>query len=160
MRIIIPESQEALPGLKTPNGLLQWIGTTDHKMIGILYLWSALLFLVLGLLEAVLMRIQLTIPENSFLSPEAYNQVFTMHGTTMIFLVLTPMLTGFATYFLPVMIGSNEMAFPRLNAFSFWVFFLGGLMLYFSLLAGGAPDVGWFSYAPLSERYYSAHSGV
>lgn len=160
MRISIPESHEPLPGLKSPNGLLQWISTIDHKMIGILYMWTALLFFVLGATEAILMRIQLTIPENSFLSPEAYNQMFTMHGTTMIFLVLTPMLTGFATYFLPMMIGSNELAFPRLNAFSYWVFLFGGLLLYFSPLAGGAPNVGWFSYAPLSEKYYSSSPGV
>jgi cytochrome c oxidase subunit I len=125
-----------------------------------MYLLTAILFFIIGFTLAILMRIQLIHPANSFLSPEIYNQIFTMHGTTMIFLVLTPMLTGFATYFLPLMIGANEMAYPRLNAFSFWVFLSGGLLLYFSVFAGGAPNVGWFSYAPLSEKFFSSTSGV
>ena len=99
------------------------------------------------------MRIQLMRPENNFISPQVYDQIFTMHGTTMIFLVLTPMLIGFATYCLLLMIGANEMAYPRLNAFSYWIFLFGGLLLYFSFFAGGAPNVGWFSYAPLSEKF-------
>lgn len=156
----IPESADSLPKLRSANGFLQWISTVDHKMIGIMYLWSALIFLIIGFIEAMLMRIQLATPENTFLSPQAYNQIFTMHGTTMIFLVLTPMLIGFATYLLPLMIGANEMAYPRLNAFSFWMFFFGGLLLYFSFFAGGAPNVGWFSYAPLSEKFYSITPGV
>ncbi len=156
----IPESTSPLPAIRTGNGVLQWISTVDHKLIGIMYLWTSLLFFCIGFSEAFLMRIQLAQPENSFLTPEMYNQIFTMHGTTMVFLVLTPMLIGFATYFLPLMIGANEMAFPRLNAFSFWVFLLGGLILYFSFLAGGAPNVGWFSYAPLSEKYFSRDPGV
>ncbi|MEJ2616725.1 MAG: cytochrome c oxidase subunit I [Ignavibacteriaceae bacterium] len=156
----IPESVDSFPKLRSSNGFLEWISTVDHKMIGIMYLWSALIFLMIGFAEAMLMRIQLAQPQNSFLTPEAYNQIFTMHGTTMIFLVLTPMLIGFATYLLPLMIGANEMAYPRLNAFSFWMFFFGGLLLYFSFLAGGAPNVGWFSYAPLSEKFYSITPGV
>ncbi|HTX89163.1 MAG TPA: cytochrome c oxidase subunit I [Bacteroidales bacterium] len=160
LRIPIPESSGPLPGLKTANGLLQWVATVDHKMIGILYLLTAVAFFLMGFSEALLMRIQLMRPENTFLSPEVYNQIFTVHGTTMIFLVLTPMLTGFATYFLPLMIGANEMAFPRLNAFSFWIFLFGGLLLYLSPFAGGAPNVGWFSYAPLSEKYFSSTQGV
>ena len=156
----IPESVNSFPKLRSSNGFLEWISTVDHKMIGIMYLWSALIFLMIGFAEAMLMRIQLAQPENSFLTPQAYNQIFTMHGTTMIFLVLTPMLIGFATYLLPLMIGANEMAYPRLNAFSFWIFFFGGLLLYFSFLAGGAPNVGWFSYAPLSEKFYSITPGV
>ena len=125
-----------------------------------MYLWSSLLFFVVGFTEAMLMKIQLARPENHVLSPEAYNQIFTMHGTTMVFLVLTPMLVGFATYFLPLMIGANEMAFPRLNAFSFWSFLFGGLLLYFSFFAGGAPNVGWFSYAPLTEKFFNFSPGV
>ncbi len=160
LAIHIPESKEALPRLGTTNGFLQWISTVDHKQIGIMYLWSAIFFFLVGFTEAMLMRIQLARPENSFLTPEAYNQIFSMHGTTMIFMVLTPMLIGFGTYLLPLMIGANEMAFPRLNAFSFWSFLLGGILLYFSFLAGGAPDVGWFSYAPLSEQNYSSSPGV
>ena len=159
-RIEIPEQLEPLPKLRSANGFLQWISSVDHKMIGIMYLWTSLIFLMIGFGEAMLMRIQLAQPGNTVLSPEAYNQIFTMHGTTMIFLVLTPMLIGFATYLLPLMIGANEMAYPRLNAFSFWIFFFGGLLLYFSFLAGGAPNVGWFNYAPLSEKFYSITPGV
>lgn len=159
-RVAVPEATEPLPSIKSTNGLLQWISSIDHKQIGIMYLWSALLFLLTGVTEALLMRIQLGSPQNTFLSPEAYNQIFTMHGTTMIFLVLTPMLVGISTYFLPLMIGANDMAYPRLNAFSFWIFLFGGLLLYFSFLAGGAPNVGWFSYAPLSEKVYSFSPGM
>jgi len=160
LRIPVPEATEPLPSIRTTNGFLQWISSVDHKQIGIMYLWSGLMFLLVGIVEALLMRIQLGTPQNSFLSPEAYNQIFTMHGTTMIFLVLTPVLVGFSTYFLPLMIGANDMAYPRLNAFSFWMFLFGGLLLYFSFFAGGAPNVGWFSYAPLSEKVYSFSPGI
>ena len=160
LRINIPESSEPLPKIFSGNGLLNWISTVDHKQIGIMYLCSAIFFFLVGFTEAILMRIQLMRPENTLLSPEAYNQIFSMHGTTMIFLVLTPMLIGYATYFLPLMIGANEMAFPRLNAFSFWMFLFGGILLYFSFFAGGALNVGWFSYAPLSEKNFSFSPGV
>ena len=160
LRINIPESPEPLPKIFSGNGLLNWISTVDHKQIGIMYLCSAIFFFLVGFSEAILMRIQLMRPENTVLSPEAYNQIFSMHGTTMIFMVLTPMLIGYATYFLPLMIGANEMAFPRLNAFSLWMFLFGGILLYFSFLAGGAPNVGWFSYAPLSEKNFSFSPGV
>jgi cytochrome c oxidase subunit 1 len=160
LRVEIPEAAEPLPSIFSRNGMLQWISTVDHKQIGILYLWTALIFFLVGFSEALTMRLQLGTPQNTLLSPEAYNQIFTMHGTTMIFLVLTPMLIGFATYFLPLMIGANEMAFPRLNAFSYWMVLLGGILLYFSFFAGGAPNVGWFSYAPLSEINYSTSPGV
>lgn len=160
LRINIPESSDPLPKIFSGNGLLNWISTVDHKQIGIMYLCSAIFFFLVGFTEAILMRIQLMRPENTVLSPEAYNQIFSMHGTTMIFLVLTPMLIGYATYFLPLMIGANEMAFPRLNAFSFWMFLFGGILLYFSFFAGGALNVGWFSYAPLSEKNFSFSPGV
>jgi len=160
MKLSIPEPTKPIPDIRTGEGLLQWLSTVDHKLIGIMYLCTALLFFVLGFGEAIMMRIQLMRPVNNFLSPEAYNQIFTTHGTTMIFLVLTPMLFGFATYSLPLMIGANEMAFPRLNAFSYWIFLLGGLTLYASFFAGGMPNVGWFSYAPLSERFFSSTKGV
>ena len=160
LRINIPESSEPLPKIFSGNGLLNWISTVDHKQIGIMYLCSAVFFFLVGFTEAILMRIQLMSPENTVLSPEAYNQIFSMHGTTMIFMVLTPMLIGYATYFLPLMIGANEMAFPRLNAFSFWMFLFGGILLYFSFFAGGALNVGWFSYAPLSEKNFSFSPGV
>ena len=160
--VYIPEPEEQLPSveLEDSQGLLQWISSVDHKQIGILYLLMSLLYLLVGGLAALLIRTQLIVPENHFLSPQAYNQLFTMHGTTMIFFVLTPATLGFSVYLTPLMIGANEMAFPRLNAFSFWVAFFGGLLLYFSFLAGGAPDAGWFSYAPLNERAYSSTVGV
>ncbi len=132
-----------------------WVGTVDHKRIGILYMWTALFFFLVGGCEALLVRLQLAVPRAHLLSPEAYNQIFTMHGTTMIFLVVMPVLTGFANYVVPLMIGARDMAFPRLNAFGYWLFPLGGFLLHFSWLAGGAPNVGWFSYAPLSETPFT-----
>ena len=160
--ISIPEPSKTFPGIGVSNdqGLLQWISTVDHKMIGIMYLLVALLFMLIGGVEALLMRIQLAEPLNHFLSPEMYNQFFTMHGTTMIFLVGMPAVFGFAVYFTPLMIGANEMAYPRLNAFSLWMTLLGGMLLYFSFLAGGAPDAGWFNYAPLNEKNYSINAGI
>lgn len=160
--IAIPEPSKPFPGIgvSTNQGLLQWISSVDHKMIGIMYLFLALLFFLIGGVEALLMRIQLATPVNHFLSPEAYNQIFTMHGTTMIFLVAMPAIFGFAVYFVPLMIGANEMAFPRLNSFSFWITFFGGSLLYFSFVAGGAPDAGWFNYAPLNEKNYSISPGI
>lgn len=158
-RALIPEPEYNLPTPNTTTGVLQWIGTIDHKQIGIMYLLMAFLFFIVGGLEAMMMRIQLAQPGMHFLSPHTYNEFFTMHGTTMIFFVLMPTLIGLMTYFLPMMIGANEMAFPRLNALSFWVTLFGGFLLYFSFLAGGAPKVGWFSYAPLSESNFAASAG-
>jgi cytochrome c oxidase subunit I len=139
-----------------------WITTVDHKRLGILYILYALVFLVIGGVEATIMRIQLIIPHNHFVSPQVFNRMFTMHGTTMIFFVAMPIVFGFANYLLPLMIGARDMAFPRLNAFSFWMTAFGGLLLYFSLLgayglygAGNAPDVGWFAYAPLTSQTFS-----
>lgn len=160
--IHIPEPEESLPDLSVSSdqGLLQWISSVDHKQIGIMYLWLALLFMVVGGIEILLVRVQLAVPQNDFLSPEMYNQLFTMHGTTMIFFVLMPAIFGFASYLVPLMIGANDMAFPRLNAFSFWATFFGGFLLYFSYLAGGAPDAGWFNYAPVNEYNYSSSQGI
>lgn len=141
-------------------GLYAWVSTVDHKRIGILYLLTALVFFAVAGLLALVMRLQLAQPNNHLISPEAYNQLFTMHGTTMVFLVGMPMLVGFGNYLVPLMIGARDMAFPRLNALGYWLFLLGGLLLYFSFLAGGAPAAGWFSYAPLSEAPYSPGSGV
>jgi len=140
--------------------LFSWVSTVDHKRIGILYLLTSTLFFLIGGVEALLIRLQLAVPRSTFLSPDAYNQIFTMHGTTMIFLVVMPALVGFANYFVPLMIGARDMAFPRLNAMSYWFFLCGGLLLYFSFFAGGAPAVGWFSYAPLSEMPFSSTRGV
>jgi cytochrome c oxidase subunit 1 len=139
-----------------------WITTVDHKRLGILYILYALLFLVIGGIEATVMRIQLVVPHNHFVSPQVFNQMFTMHGTTMIFFVAMPLVFGFGNYLLPLMLGARDMAFPRLNAFSLWMTAFGGFLLYFSLVggyglygAGNAPDVGWFAYAPLTSQTFS-----
>src|SRR5438876_2120791 len=143
-----------------PTGLLRWVMTVDHKDVGILYLLTSLGFFVLGGFEALLIRVQLAVPRNTFLDPAAYDAVFTVHGTTMIFLVVMPVLLGFANYIVPLQIGARDMAFPRLNAFSYWLFLFGGLILYFAFLNGTPPDTGWFSYAPLSEKPFSLEGGV
>ena len=137
-----------------------WLSTVDHKQIGVMYMVTALFFFLVGGIEAMMMRAQLSLPNLTVLAPEIYNQVFTMHGTTMIFLVVMPVLIGFGVYLVPLMIGASEMAFPRLNALTFWLQVCGGFLLYVSFLAGGAPDAGWFSYAPLSEKPYSPHPGL
>lgn len=141
------------------NWIYDWVTTVDHKRIGILYLLTSLFFFVIGGIESLLIRIQLAHPNSTFLTPDGYNQTFTMHGTTMIFLVVMPVLVGFANYFIPLMIGARDMALPRLNAMSYWFFLFGGLVLHFSFLTGGAPNVGWFSYAPLSESPYTSTRG-
>ena len=140
----------------------EWVITVDHKRLGILYIVYALRFLVIAGIEAVIMRIQLIHSENHFVSPQVFNRMFTMHGTTMIFWVAMPVLFGFANYLIPLMIGARDMAFPRLNAFSFWLTAFGGFLLYFSFLggnglygAGNAPDVGWWAYAPLTAKAFS-----
>jgi cytochrome c oxidase subunit 1 len=142
------------------GGILKWLTTTDHKDIGILYFVAALVFFLLGGLEAMLLRVQLGTPDNTFLSPEVYDQIFTMHGTTMIFLFAMPILVSFANYATPLMIGARDVAFPRLNAFSFWLFSSGGLLLYSSFVLGGAPNAGWFAYAPLTAAQYSPTHGM
>jgi cytochrome c oxidase subunit 1 len=111
------------------SGLLSWIMTVDHKRIGILYIYSAFIFFLIGGLEALLMRLQLAKPENTFLGADTYNQVFTMHGTTMIFLVVMPLAAGFGNYLVPLMIGARDMAFPKLNALSYWTFLFGGVYM-------------------------------
>lgn len=142
------------------SGLLSWIMTVDHKRIGILYLVSAFIFFLVGGTEAILMRTQLAQANNTFLSPDAYNQVFTMHGTTMIFLVVMPLSAGFGNYLVPLLIGARDMAFPKLNALSYWTFLFGGIFMYSSFLFGGAPNDGWFSYAPLTEKMFSPTQGM
>ncbi len=143
-----------------PGGWLSWLTTVDHKKIGIMYLVSAFFFFVIGGIEALLIRVQLGAPNNTFLSPDVYNQVFTMHATTMVFLAIMPMLVGFGNYFVPLMIGARDMAYPRLNALSIWLFIFGGISLYASFITGGAPAAGWFAYAPLSGKPYSPTTGM
>jgi cytochrome c oxidase subunit 1 len=139
-----------------------WIVTVDHKKLGILYIAYALVFLLVAGAEALMIRIQLIRPHNDFVSPFTFNRLFTMHGTTMVFLVGMPILFGFGNYLVPLMIGARDMAFPRLNAFSFWISAFAGLLLYYSFVggvglsgSGSAPDVAWFAYAPLTEKAFS-----
>jgi cytochrome c oxidase subunit I len=132
------------------TGWWSWLTTVDHKKIGIMYGVTAFLFFIVGGIEALLIRSQLAQPNGTVLTASQYNQVFTMHGLTMIFLFVMPMSAAFFNYLIPLMIGARDVAFPRLNAFSFWVFLLGGLFLYSSLLLGGMPNGGWFGYAPNS----------
>ena len=158
------------PDVASPGGyrgawletLHSWVVTVDHKKIGMMYIGYSLIFLLVGGVEAMLIRIQLARPHNHFVSPEVYNRLFTMHGTTMVFLMGMPMLIGFANYLVPLMVGARDMAFPRLNAFSFWMTALGGLMLYYSFVGGvglqgmgSAPDTTWWAYAPLTEKAFS-----
>ena len=150
----------SLADIKEYRGVLSWVASIDHKQIGIMYILSGFFFLLVGVAEAMIMRVQLARPANHLISPETYDQLFTMHGTTMVFLMAMPLLFGFSVYLVPLMIGARDMAFPRLNAFGFWIYFFGALMLYFSFLAGGAPAAGWFSYAPLTERGYSFDHGI
>ena len=158
---LVPENVEPLPSLSESEGLLSWIASIDHKQIGIMYITAAMIFFLIGGTEALFMRIQLMQPHNSFLSPQAFNQLFTMHGTTMIFFVVMPFLIGVGVYMMPLMIGARDMAFPRLNALSFWLFVFGALLLYYSFFTqSGAPEVGWFSYAPLSEKPFSLNKGA
>jgi cytochrome c oxidase subunit I len=162
MSVTPPETgAPAGPGIThAGGGLLAWVSSVDHKRIGILYLVTALMFFLVGGLEALVIRAQLATPDSHLISGQTYDQLFTMHGTTMVFLVLVPMLLGYATYFVPLMVGARDMAFPRLNALSYWLLLFGGLLLYFSFVAGGAPAAGWFSYAPLSEKAYSFSHGL
>ncbi len=154
---------EAAPPDKTVlDHLHEWVVTVDHKKLGLMYIIYAILFLLVGGVEAMIIRLQLAVPNNHLVSPQAFNQLFTMHGTTMIFLAAMPFIFGFANYLVPLMIGARDLAFPRLNAFGFWLTAFGGLLLYFSLIggegltgAGSAPDVGWFAYSPLTSKAFS-----
>ena len=140
-------------GLRRPvatTGFWSWFTTVDHKKIGLLYGVSAFIFFLVGGTEALLIRTQLYSPDMTFLNAQVYNEMFTMHGLTMVFLFVMPMSAAFFNYFIPLMIGARDVAFPRMNAFSFWVFILGGLFLYSSWFLGGAPNGGWFGYAPNS----------
>ncbi|WP_407541701.1 cbb3-type cytochrome c oxidase subunit I (plasmid) [Deinococcus radiomollis] len=152
------QADTARSGLARPSPVWRLLASTDHKTIGIAYLGVGALFFLIGGIEALVMRAQLATPNNTLLLPQTYNAVFTLHGTTMIFLAVMPMLFGFSNYLLPLQIGAREVAFPRLNAFSLWITFFGGLLMYLSLFEG-APAAGWFSYAPLSERPFSMSLG-
>ena len=154
-----PAAQVSLPLTARLHDL---VVTVDHKKLGLMYIGSALFFFVLAGLLALMIRIQLAVPNNTVLPPDVFNRFFTMHGTSMVFLVGMPIIAGLMNYLVPLMIGARDMAFPRLNAFGYWMFLFGGLLLFFSYLAapglagaGSAPDVGWFAYAPLTGRAFS-----
>ena len=140
------------------RGWTSWITTTDHKRIGILYMVTTFVFFCLGGVEALLMRLQLGAPNNTLVTPQTYNQLFTMHGTTMIFLFVVPMMAGLANYFVPLMIGARDMAFPRLNALSYWLLLTGGIVFYASVFFN-PPEAGWVSFVPLAESTFSPAGG-
>ncbi len=144
------------------EALYSWVATVDHKRLGLMYMATAIIFFLIAGTMAMVIRAQLIVPENHVVGPDTFNRLFTMHGTTMVFLVGMPIIAGMSNYLIPLMIGARDMAFPRLNAFGYWIFLFGGILLYFSYLganglfgAGSAPDVGWFAYAPLTERAFS-----
>lgn len=145
---------------ETRPGWRGWLSSVDHKQIGLRYLVTAFVFLLLGGVEALVMRVQLARPGAHLLTPEQYNQLFTMHGITMIFLYALPVLSGFSNYLWPLVLGSRDMAFPRLNALSFWVFLFAGVFLYASFPFGQAPNAGWFNYVPLAGLDYDTGPNI
>src|ERR1043165_9730317 len=138
-----------------PRGLRGWLTDTDHKHIANRYIITAFIFFLFGGIEAALMRIQLARPDNHFLSPDKYDQIFTVHGTTMMFLFAVPIVTALGIYLVPLMVGSRDVAFPRLNLYGYWVYLIGGILLYVGFLLNTGPDAGWFAYVPLSGPSYS-----
>src|SRR5882672_3946679 len=159
---VIDPSTSASERVTLLEKLHGWVVTVDHKRLGILYILYSTFFLLVAGAEALMIRLQLAYPHTHVLSAQVYNRFFTMHGTTMVFLVGMPFLFGFANYIVPLQIGARDMAFPRVNAFSFWLTAFGGFLLYYSFLGGAglygvgnAPDVGWFAYAPLTSRAFS-----
>jgi cytochrome c oxidase subunit 1 len=155
----------AAPAIAAPpdyseSGFWSWLTTTDHKRIGRLYLFTALFFMMWGGAEAMMIRWQLHAPNQHFLSAELYNQIFTMHGTTMIFLVIMPLSSAFFNMLIPLQIGARDVAFPRLNAFSYWVYLLGGIFITLPIFFGAAPNGGWFGYTPLTTNAYSPGANI
>ncbi|MBV9879036.1 MAG: cbb3-type cytochrome c oxidase subunit I, partial [Gemmatirosa sp.] len=140
---------------RAPRGLWGWLTSVDHKSIAARYIATAFLWFLLAGVNAALMRLQLARPENTLLGPDAYNQVFTVHGTAMMFLFAVPIMTAFALYLVPLMVGTRDVAYPRLNAFGYWTFLIGGLFLFVSFYLNVGPDAGWFSYVPLAGPQYS-----
>src|SRR6516225_973102 len=159
---VLPPASSAEAEKSILDHIHSWLVTVDHKRLGLMYIMYGLVFFVVAGLEATAIRIQIAWPNLHIISPQAFNQLFTMHGTTMVFLVGMPLIFGFANYLVPLMIGARDLAFPRLNAFGLWLSVFGGLLLYFSIIggeglsgAGSAPDVGWFAYAPLTAKAFS-----
>jgi cytochrome c oxidase subunit 1 len=158
MEAPLPQARHAVRWDKN-RGIMSWLTTVDHKKIGIMYLYTTFFFFIIGGIMALLVRIQLAEPKNKFLTEAQYNQIFTMHGTTMIFLWVIPVLAGFGNYVVPLMIGARDMAFPRINALSYWLIPLGGLVMYSGFLFGGTGSAGWTGYVPLTEKAYSPQVG-
>src|SRR5437763_9571512 len=159
--VLKPTPQVIVHGVERPRTTkrwIDWVTTTDHKRIGIMYLVLTFVFFILGGVEALLMRLQLAVPGNTLLSGERYNELLTLHGTTMVFLFVVPVMAGFANYFVPLMIGARDMAFPRLNALSFWLLLCGGIVFYITLFYH-PPAASCWRYAPLSETLCSASGG-
>lgn len=159
MTATLPDQETLSHTWGSPPGLLGFFSTVDHKRIGLRFIVTALGFLTLGGILALLMRTQLARPENHLLSPQLYNQFFTVHGTTMMFLFAVPVMMGLGVYLVPLMIGTRNVVFPRLVAYAYWVYLFGGLFLYAGLLSGNGPPAGWFSYAPLSEAQFDPTKG-
>jgi len=151
---------QALPKPKAESGFWSWVTTVDHKRIGILYFWTSIVFFLIGGVEALLMRLQLAGPNQTIIGPDLFNQLFTMHATTMIFLAIMPLTASFFNYFIPLLIGARDVAFPKLNAFSYWMFLLGGIFLNSSWFLGGPSDAGWFGYPNYSLKEYNPGLGV
>lgn len=143
-----------------PHCLWGWLASVDHKEIGHRYIATAVLFLLVGGIEALILRLQLARPDQALVTPEVFNQIFTMHGATMIYWYAAPILSGFANYLIPLMIGARDMAFPRANAVSYWMFLFSGLMLYGSAALRQSPDGGWFAYTPMTNAQYSPGLGL
>ena len=137
---------------ETAPGLVGWLGTVDHKEIGLRYIVTAFVFLVLGGLEALVMRVQLAGPDRGLLTPEPYDQLFTMHGVTMIFLYAVADPDGLQQLLWPLLLGARDMAFPRLNALSYWIYLVAGLFIYAGFVVGAGPNDGWFNYVPYAAR--------
>jgi cytochrome c oxidase subunit I len=152
--------QRLLELWETPKTFYGWFSTVDHKELGKRYIITAMTFLLIGGVEALIMRIQLARPDEAFLGPETYNQIFTMHGMTMIFWYASPILSGFGIYFVPLMIGARDMAFPRFNAFTYWTYLFSGILLYISPFMGQSPHGGWFAYVPYTNVPYSPGWGM
>ncbi len=154
------ERRELQEAWRNPRGLLGWFSVTTHQAIGKRYIVTAFVFLLIGGIEALLMRLQLARADNTLLGPDGYNKIFTLHGSTMMFLFAVPVMEGMGVYLVPLLLGTRNVAFPRLNAFGYWMYLLGGLFLYTGVLLGMAPDAGWFAYTPLSGPQYSSGKGV
>ncbi|HET6616792.1 MAG TPA: cbb3-type cytochrome c oxidase subunit I, partial [Gemmatimonadota bacterium] len=142
------------------GGLRSWLTTVDHKRIGVLYGVTALFYFVVGGVEALIIRLQLATADGTVVGADTFNHLFTMHGTTMVFLVLMPLSAALFNYMIPLMIGARDVAFPRLNAFSFWTFLFGTLLLNLSFFVGSPPDAGWFGYANLTSKQYNPGMGI